>query len=177
MQFILKQGEGSYSVCISEALWNLHRRGQSVPKTCFKSQNHNQKLVWHVKISRRIHSGCEDVFVSISEEHFENVQASVFSFCFLLFFKKQGALNFFFFFEGDLEGEPSGVLPAGLLGGAVGGAEGVVSEVSVVDRAFICFSSSSCCFFSSPLSFCTASVVFPSECECSWNKNGKEIVQ
>ncbi len=93
------------------------------------------------------------------------VQDSAFSFCFLLFFRKQGALNFFFFLDGDLEGEPSGVWPVGLVGGAVGGVGGVVSEVSVVDRAFICFSSSSCCFFPSPLSFCTASVVFPSACE------------
>lgn len=88
------------------------------------------------------------------------LQVSTFSFCFLLFFRKQGALNFFFFFEGDLEGEPSGVLPAGLLG-AVGGVEGVVSEASVVVRAFISFSSSSS-FFSSPLSFCTTSAVCPS---------------
>lgn len=35
------------------------------------------------------------------------VQDSAFSF-FLLFFRKEGARNFFFFFEGDLDGEPSG---------------------------------------------------------------------
>lgn len=34
-------------------------------------------------------------------------QDSTFSF-FLLFFRNEGVLNFFFFFEGDLEGEPSG---------------------------------------------------------------------
>lgn len=34
-------------------------------------------------------------------------QDSTFSF-FLLFFRKEGVRNFFFFFEGDLEGEPSG---------------------------------------------------------------------
>lgn len=34
-------------------------------------------------------------------------QDSTFSF-FLLFFRKDGVRNFFFFFEGDLEGEPSG---------------------------------------------------------------------
>ncbi len=150
-------------------------------KHCEKSQNHNQKLVWHVKVSKWTHS--EDVFVceSTSEEHVSvRVQASAFSFCFLLFFRKQGALNFFFFLDGDLEGEPSGVLPEGLLGGAVGGVEGgartggVVSEVSVVDRAFICFSSSSCCFFSSPLSFCTASVAFPSVCDLNEHSANNE---
>lgn len=124
---------------------------------------------------------CVHVCESISEDHLDStsvrVQDSAFSFCFLLFFRKQGALNFFFFFDGDLEGEPSGVLPAGLLDGAVGGTEGVVSEVSVVDSAFICFSSSSCCFFSSPLSFCTTSAIFPSVFDCDLKENGKEIVQ
>lgn len=41
------------------------------------------------------------------EPHGAVNQDSTFSF-FLLFFRKDGVRNFFFFFEGDLEGEPSG---------------------------------------------------------------------
>lgn len=91
----------------------------------------------------------------VSESFYMSPQVSAFSFCsfFLLFFRNEGALNFFFFLEGDLEGDPSGVLLGGLAGGAAGVVEGGV-EVSLVDKAFIPFSSSSVvCFSSSPFPF------------------------
>lgn len=78
-------------------------------------------------------------------------QVSAFSFCFLLFFRNDGGLNFFFFLDGDLDGEPSGVPPCGLAGGAAG-----VEEVSLVERAFMPFSSSSVICFSSSPPFCMA---------------------
>lgn len=94
----------------------------------------------------------------VSEAFYMSPQVSAFSFCsfFLLFFRNEGALNFFFFLEGDLEGDPSGVLLGGLAGGAAGVVEGGV-EVSLVDKAFIPFSSSAVvCFSSSSFPFCTA---------------------
>lgn len=42
-----------------------------------------------------------------SRTHRATNQDSTFSF-FLLFFRNEGVRNFFFFLEGDLEGEPSG---------------------------------------------------------------------
>lgn len=78
-------------------------------------------------------------------------QISAFSFCFLLFFRNDGGLNFFFFLDGDLEGDPSGVPPCGLVGGTGGRV-----EVSLVVRAFIPFSSSSVVCFSSSPPFCIA---------------------
>ena len=94
-------------------------------------------------------------------------QVSTFSFCFLLFFRNDGGLNFFFFLDGDLQGEPSGVPPCGLAGGAAG-----VEEVSLVERAFIPFSSSSVVCFSSSPPFCMAGEsVFASSAPPGLSKN------
>lgn len=100
-------------------------------------------------------------------------QVSAFSFCFLLFFRKDGGLNFFFFLDGDLEGEPSGVPPAGLAGGAAG-----VVEVSLVERAFIPFSSSSVVCFSSSPPFCmTGGTVCSSSAPTETSKQKKKETQ
>ena len=78
------------------------------------------------------HSECEYVCVCVWREWVSlsvslvgaplQVSTLSLSFCFLLFFRKDGALNFFFFFEGDFEGDPSGVTPASFLGGVCVGA-------------------------------------------------------
>lgn len=91
---------------------------------------------------------------NISQQYFTKVrsvrapQVSIFSFCFLLFFRNEGGLNFFFFLDGDLDGEPSGVPPGGLASGAAG-----VEVVSLVVRAFMPFSNSSVICLSSSLPF------------------------
>lgn len=97
------------------------------------------------------------VFHRGSATRLRTSQVSAFSFCFLLFLRNDGGLNFFFFLDGDLEGEPSGVPPCGLAGGAAG------VEVSLVERAFIPFSNSSVvCFSSSPPFWMAGESVFVS---------------
>lgn len=69
---------------------------------CVSARRATQEL--SLRLGASIQSG---LWLSPQREALEETQDSIFSF-FLPFFRKDGVRNFFFFLEGDLEGEPSG---------------------------------------------------------------------